>query len=41
VITTFAGNGTNPALFTGDNGPATNAVLGLPFSVAADASGNV
>lgn len=41
VIGTFAGNGTNPALFSGDNGPAVNAVLGLPFNVAVDASGNV
>ncbi|MGC9946202.1 MAG: hypothetical protein ABSF64_07510 [Bryobacteraceae bacterium] len=41
AISTFAGNGTNPALFSGDNGPAVNAVLGLPFNVAADVSGNV
>jgi hypothetical protein len=41
AITTFAGNGTNPALFSGDNGPAINAVLGLPFSVAVDRSDNV
>jgi hypothetical protein len=41
VITTFAGNGAYPAVFSGDNGPATNAVLGLPFSVAVDRSDNV
>ena len=41
AIATFAGNGTNPAGYTGGNGPAVNAVLDLPFSVAVDASGNV
>ena len=39
AIATFAGNGTNPAGYTGGNGPAVNA--DLPFSVAVDASGNV
>jgi hypothetical protein len=41
AIATFAGNGTNPAGYTGGNGPAVNAVLDLPFRVAVDASGNV
>jgi uncharacterized protein (TIGR03437 family) len=38
VITTVAGNGT--AGFSGDNGPATNAQLSGPISVAVDSSGN-
>jgi len=39
VITTVAGNGTQG--FSGDNGPATNAQLNLPESVAIDAVGNI
>ena len=39
VITTVAGNGT-PA-FSGDNGPATNAELYLPYGVAVDAASNL
>jgi trimeric autotransporter adhesin len=38
VISTVAGNGT-PG-FGGDNGPATNAQLNLPWGVAVDSSGN-
>lgn len=39
VITTVAGNGTFG--FSGDNGLATAAELGLPSSVAADSAGNL
>ncbi len=39
VITTVAGNGTDG--YSGDNGPATNASLRYPVSVALDASGNL
>ena len=39
VITTVAGNGT--AGFSGDNGPATNAQLINPISVAVDPAGNL
>jgi sugar lactone lactonase YvrE len=39
VITTLAGNGL--AGFSGDNGPATNAQLSGPISVAVDSSGNL
>jgi uncharacterized protein (TIGR03437 family) len=39
VITTVAGNGTQG--FGGDNGPATNAQLSNPISVAVDSSGNL
>jgi len=39
VISTFAGNGDQT--FGGDNGPASNAALGLPEDVAVDTSGNV
>ena len=39
VITTVAGNGT--ADFGGDNGPATNAQLEYPNSVAVDSAGNL
>jgi len=38
VITTVAGNGTYG--FSGDNGPATNASLAFPNSLAVDGSGN-
>ena len=39
TINTFAGNGT--AGFSGDNGPATSAMLNRPQGVAVDSSGNV
>lgn len=39
IITTIAGNGTNG--YSGDGGPATNASLNQPTSVALDASGGV
>jgi len=39
IITTVAGTGT--ASFAGDGGPATNAALNSPLSVALDAAGNL
>ncbi|HEX3742505.1 MAG TPA: hypothetical protein VHW09_01185 [Bryobacteraceae bacterium] len=39
IITTIAGNGV--CAYTGDGGPATQAELSYPRSVAADAAGNV
>ncbi len=39
-ITTFAGIG-GPAGFSGDGGPATQAELSIPFSVASDKNGNI
>ena len=39
VITTVAGNGTQG--FSGDNGPATGAQLGVPAGVAVDSAGNL
>ena len=39
IITTVAGNGSYG--FSGDNGPATNAVLGYPSDVAVDTAGNI
>ena len=39
IITTIAGTGANG--FSGDGGPATNAMLYQPQSVAADSAGNV
>jgi len=39
IITTVAGNGS--FAFLGDNGPATSASLGSPYSVAVDAAGNL
>jgi uncharacterized protein (TIGR03437 family) len=39
VITTAAGNGTEG--FSGDNGPAANAQLSVPISVAVDSPGNL
>jgi uncharacterized protein (TIGR03437 family) len=42
VISTFAGNGlVNPPGFWGDNGPATDANLHLPSSIAVDPSGKI
>lgn len=39
TITTYAGNGT--ADYTGDGGPATNAILSDPLRLAVDTSGNL
>jgi sugar lactone lactonase YvrE len=39
IITTFAGDGTGG--FSGDGGPATQAELLIPFSVASDKNGNI
>lgn len=39
IITTFAGNGT--IAWTGDNGPATQAGIYLPFGLAADSVGDI
>jgi len=39
VITTVAGTGV--AAYSGDNGPAVNATLDLPFDLALDAAGNL
>jgi sugar lactone lactonase YvrE len=39
IITTIAGNGT--AGFSGDGGPATQAMLNFPYAVLPDASGNL
>ncbi|MGA2174598.1 MAG: immunoglobulin domain-containing protein [Verrucomicrobiota bacterium] len=39
IITTVAGNGTNG--FSGDGGPAANALLSYPGGLALDASGNL
>ena len=39
IITTIAGNGTDG--FSGDNGPATSAMLSSPQGVAVDSAGNV
>ena len=39
IITTIAGTGTSS--FSGDNGPATDATLNYPSSVAFDASGTL
>ncbi len=39
IITTIAGKSGGPG-FSGDNGPATNALLSNPFDVAVDAAGN-
>ncbi len=44
IISTFAGNGYDAGGFggySGDNGPATLAELGLPYGVAVDASDNL
>jgi Immunoglobulin domain/Regulator of chromosome condensation (RCC1) repeat/Immunoglobulin I-set domain/NHL repeat len=41
VITTVAGNGSSAWPTTGDGGPATNAIVRNPLSVAVDASGNL
>src|SRR5262249_29958648 len=39
LITTVAGNGSQG--FGGDNGPATSAMLNMPWGVAVDPSGNI
>ena len=39
IITTIAGTGTNG--FSGDNGPATNAAIGVVHQIAVDGSGNL
>ena len=39
IITTVAGNGAQG--FSGDGGPATSAMLYLPFGVAVDTAGNL
>jgi trimeric autotransporter adhesin len=39
IITTIAGNGT--AGYSGDNGPATAALLNFPFALCIDGSGNL
>jgi sugar lactone lactonase YvrE len=39
IITTVAGTGTSG--YSGDNGPAANAQLSLPASIAIDAAGNI
>lgn len=41
IIATVAGLGQGAPLFSGDNGPATNARLFFPHSVTVDASGNI
>ena len=39
IVTTVAGTGSMGC--TGDNGPATNATLGLPYALSADTAGNI
>jgi uncharacterized protein (TIGR03437 family) len=41
IITTIAGNGGAPFVFSGDGGPATSATLFGPFDIAIDSTGNV
>jgi uncharacterized protein (TIGR03437 family) len=41
VISTYAGNGSMPAGFSGDGGPATSAQLAGPEGLAFDAAGNL
>ena len=41
VITTIAGKGPDHAGYSGDNGPATQAMLNMPVSVAVDQDGNI
>ena len=39
IITTIAGTGTGS--YSGDNGPATSALLSEPYEVVLDASGRI
>jgi hypothetical protein len=41
VITTVAGNGQPPPVYSGNNGPATSALLSQPVGVATDLAGNL
>ena len=41
TITTVAGDGAYPPVFSGDGGPATNASLNYPQGMATDAAGNL
>jgi len=41
IITTFAGTYSTVGGYSGDGGPAISALLGFPYSVAVDSSGNL